>query len=262
MAGGRRLRLHDASDAGLLLALELGRDGPHRPRRRGLGFRAVPQNGARSGPTSSSPRARWTRSRPAGACIATPEAWSRRSRLIRTRRSRRWSAATTTAPLSPLNDDCADPITVNHSELNKDDDSRTGFAAARGLAVTQTKHEWCRLLNLLQSEKGIGGASLAMELWGGLQALAASRRDVLRRGDRPAHPGDHQPRQAPRQRVHRRSRRRRAELRPGRLHDGLQALGAERRGGSVQATATTRTRPPATSRRPSPSASTRPTRSR
>ena len=65
----------------------------------------------------------------------------------------------------PVPDDCADPITVYHSELNKDEDSRTGFPAARSLAVQQTEHEWCRLLNLLQNEKGIGGASLAMELW-------------------------------------------------------------------------------------------------
>ena len=65
----------------------------------------------------------------------------------------------------PVTDDCTDPITVYHSELNKDEDSRTGFPAARGLAVKQTEHEWCRLLNLLQTENGIGGASLAMELW-------------------------------------------------------------------------------------------------
>jgi hypothetical protein len=65
----------------------------------------------------------------------------------------------------PTSDNCADPITVEHSELNKDHDGLPNFAPARSLAVNQTGHEWCRLLNLLQSEKGIGGASLAMELW-------------------------------------------------------------------------------------------------
>ncbi len=68
-------------------------------------------------------------------------------------------------PLGPGHDDCTEGISVNHSELNKDEDSRPGFAAARTLAVMQTEHEWCRLVNLLQSEKGIGGASLAMALW-------------------------------------------------------------------------------------------------
>src|SRR5206468_12899801 len=48
---------------------------------------------------------------------------------------------------------------------NSDVSSGPGFATARDLAVKQTSHEWCRLVNLLQSAHGIGGASLAMELW-------------------------------------------------------------------------------------------------
>jgi hypothetical protein len=48
-------------------------------------------------------------------------------------------------------DNCADPITVEHSELNKDHDTRPNFVPARSLARAQTEHEWCRLLNLLQS---------------------------------------------------------------------------------------------------------------
>ncbi len=65
----------------------------------------------------------------------------------------------------PWHNDCADPITIDHSDLNKDEDSRTGYWPARALAIQQTEHDWCRLLNLLQSQKGIGGASLAMTLW-------------------------------------------------------------------------------------------------
>jgi hypothetical protein len=33
-----------------------------------------------------------------------------------------------------------------HSDLNKDDDSRTGYSQARKLAVLQTGYEWCRLM--------------------------------------------------------------------------------------------------------------------
>jgi hypothetical protein len=69
----------------------------------------------------------------------------------------------------PWHNDCADPITIDHSDLNKDEDSRPRFWEARGLAVKQTEHDWCRLLNLLQSEKGVGAASLAMSLWADTQ---------------------------------------------------------------------------------------------
>lgn len=131
----------------------------------GVGFRAVPQGWSQirpdlivaQGEMDTLP-AGWSVHRDPGSLVPT----------VTTDTNQTFKALVSgynDTALSPLNDDCADPITVLHSELNKDEDSRTGFAAARGLAVEQTKHEWCRLLNLLQSEKGVGGASLAMELW-------------------------------------------------------------------------------------------------
>ena len=64
-----------------------------------------------------------------------------------------------------LDDNCFDPIVIGHGELNKDRPGRDGYEAARALAVRQTTHEWCRLLNLLQGQYGDSGPSTAFGLW-------------------------------------------------------------------------------------------------
>src|SRR4051794_958433 len=131
----------------------------------GLGFRAVPEGWSQirpdvivaEGEMDTLP-AGWSVHRDPGSLVPT----------VTTDTNQTFKALVSgyndTTPF-PLSDNCADPITLNHSELNKDEPGRTGFDAARGLAVRQTQHEWCRLLNLLQGEKGIGGASLALALW-------------------------------------------------------------------------------------------------
>ncbi|WP_314503740.1 hypothetical protein [uncultured Microbacterium sp.] len=62
-------------------------------------------------------------------------------------------------------DNCLDGITISHGDLNKDRPGRTGYPAARALAVQQTTHEWCRLLHLLDDEYGDSGPSTAFGLW-------------------------------------------------------------------------------------------------
>jgi hypothetical protein len=132
----------------------------------GLGFQAVPENWSQSRPDlivaegeMDTLPAGWSVHRDPGSLVPT----------VTTDTNQTFKALVSghndSASPIPTSDNCADPITVEHSELNKDHDSRPNFTPARNLAVAQTGHEWCRLLNLLQSEKGIGGASLAMELW-------------------------------------------------------------------------------------------------
>ncbi|MBI3071825.1 MAG: hypothetical protein HYY84_06805 [Deltaproteobacteria bacterium] len=48
--------------------------------------------------------------------------------------------------------------------LNKDDPPRKGHAEARALAVKQTRHEWCRLVNLM-SEAGDGAKERLLDTW-------------------------------------------------------------------------------------------------
>jgi hypothetical protein len=62
-------------------------------------------------------------------------------------------------------DNCLDDIAIGHDDLNKDRPGRAGYPAAKGLAIQQTTHEWCRLLHLLQGEYGHAGPSTALGLW-------------------------------------------------------------------------------------------------
>ena len=131
----------------------------------GLGFRPVPQGWSRIGTDmvvaqgkAATLPAGWTVHRDPGSLVPTVTTDTNET-------LKALSSGLNDTLSDPGHDDCNDAIAIKHSELNKDEDSRTGFAAARGLAVKQTEHEWCRLLNLLQSENGAGGASLAMALW-------------------------------------------------------------------------------------------------
>lgn len=49
--------------------------------------------------------------------------------------------------------------------LNKDHPDRIGYYAARLLAVAQTTHEWCRLLNLTRDTYGSEGLSTLVNAW-------------------------------------------------------------------------------------------------
>jgi hypothetical protein len=66
-----------------------------------------------------------------------------------------------------LPDDCHDNATIDHSTLNKDTPDRPGFDQARALALRQTEHEWCRLLNLTKSRFGDKGPAMPLMLWAG-----------------------------------------------------------------------------------------------
>jgi hypothetical protein len=62
-------------------------------------------------------------------------------------------------------DECLDSVHYEHDEMNKDEADRPGFEPAQGLAAAQTRHEWCRLLHLLDDEYGAAGPATAMGLW-------------------------------------------------------------------------------------------------
>lgn len=62
-------------------------------------------------------------------------------------------------------DECIDSVHFEHDEMSKDEAGRPGHEAARSLAVDQTRHEWCRLLHLLDDEYGAAGPATAMGLW-------------------------------------------------------------------------------------------------
>jgi hypothetical protein len=79
-------------------------------------------------------------------------------------------------------DDCPDDVTIGHWDsgglggnwpgenerldgLNKDADGRPGYSEARSLAVQQTTHEWCRLLNLENTRNGGDGVKLIFQQW-------------------------------------------------------------------------------------------------
>jgi hypothetical protein len=65
-------------------------------------------------------------------------------------------------------DDCPASVAMTHSELNKDKSTLVGresqYAAARGLAVAQSRHEWCRLRALVHQSWGQPG-DLQLSSW-------------------------------------------------------------------------------------------------
>jgi hypothetical protein len=58
---------------------------------------------------------------------------------------------------------CPAPVAMTHEELNKDKSSNANrtaqFAAARSLAIAQTEHEWCRLVELTREAWGDEGVA-------------------------------------------------------------------------------------------------------
>lgn len=54
---------------------------------------------------------------------------------------------------------------ISGSGLNKDKFGRPGFPEARDLAIAQTTHEWCRLLNLVKTELGEESKNKLFEAW-------------------------------------------------------------------------------------------------
>jgi hypothetical protein len=59
---------------------------------------------------------------------------------------------------------CPLPELIHHDDLSKDNKTRRWHAEASKMAVGQTKHEWCRLLNLAQRENSPAGAAVLMGL--------------------------------------------------------------------------------------------------
>ena len=60
---------------------------------------------------------------------------------------------------------CPEDIALDHDTLNKDIPDRDGYPQARALAVAQTIHEWCRLLNLVELNDGQAGVQLIFDSW-------------------------------------------------------------------------------------------------
>lgn len=58
--------------------------------------------------------------------------------------------------------------------LNKDSASRPGFTTARALAIEQTEHEWCRLVNLVKQKHGREGVKFLFDNWVSDEAKAIS----------------------------------------------------------------------------------------
>jgi len=65
-------------------------------------------------------------------------------------------------------DDCPTMVAMTHEELNKDKSSNPGreeqYLAAKALATSQTRHEWCRLAALVQDAWGDAGTA-ALAAW-------------------------------------------------------------------------------------------------
>ena len=89
-----------------------------------------------------------------------------------------------------ITDDCPDSIAIGHWDmawpskgnwplvssltswifgtdpgLNKDNPNRNNFKEAKRLAVEQTEHDWCRLLNIVHGQQGLTGAIALYEHW-------------------------------------------------------------------------------------------------
>lgn len=62
-------------------------------------------------------------------------------------------------------DDCANSIAMTHDELNKDDEGRPNHAAARALAIQQTRHEYCRLEALVRRRLGPRALQRLQDAW-------------------------------------------------------------------------------------------------
>ena len=56
-------------------------------------------------------------------------------------------------------------LDVDHDDLNKDNINQIDHLEAQLVAVRQTKHEWCRLLNVAFNEFDHRTASVPMGLW-------------------------------------------------------------------------------------------------
>jgi hypothetical protein len=60
-------------------------------------------------------------------------------------------------------DFCPPTVAMTHEELNKDKTSNVGreqqHEAAKALAILQTEHEWCRLVELTRAAWGDAGAA-------------------------------------------------------------------------------------------------------
>lgn len=54
---------------------------------------------------------------------------------------------------------------IVHDDLNKDNKTRRWYPDALNMAIGQTKHEWCRLLNLTRSRNTFAGTAALMGLW-------------------------------------------------------------------------------------------------
>ena len=71
----------------------------------------------------------------------------------------------------PGDDDCPDRVTLSHDDLNKDHPSSSptrnqAYLRATELAITQTRHEWCRLTNLVFLRYGQRGLDSLFNQWG------------------------------------------------------------------------------------------------
>ena len=64
-----------------------------------------------------------------------------------------------------VEDLCPDKVTIHHDDLNKDAPGILFHDTARDLATWQTRHEWCRLLNLSNKKYGIAGPAALLGLW-------------------------------------------------------------------------------------------------
>jgi hypothetical protein len=62
-------------------------------------------------------------------------------------------------------DNCPDNITMHHDNVNKDTPDIPLHDQARDLATQQVRHEWCRLLNLMNAKYGRNGPATVLGLW-------------------------------------------------------------------------------------------------
>lgn len=67
---------------------------------------------------------------------------------------------------TPPANDCPDhdPARIHHNTLNKDNITRPNYIPARDMAIAQTRHEWCRLVHMVDDEYGFAGVSVMMGL--------------------------------------------------------------------------------------------------
>jgi thrombospondin type 3 repeat protein len=66
---------------------------------------------------------------------------------------------------SNSSDHCPDNIALSHGDLNKDTPNIPLHNQARALATQQVRHEWCRLLNIMNTKYGVNGPATLLGLW-------------------------------------------------------------------------------------------------